>query len=41
MGSIPLKGGSFIEKIRKRKDILLVGVSEKNRDGLVNEFFGG
>lgn len=35
IGSIPLRGGSFIEKIRKRKDILLVGVSEKNRDGLL------
>jgi nucleoside-triphosphatase THEP1 len=41
LGSISLRGGSFIEKIRKRKDILLVGVSEKNRDGLANEFFAG
>lgn len=38
LGTLPLKGGSFIEKIRKRGDILLVGVSEKNRDGLANEF---
>ena len=38
LGTLPLKGGSFIEKIRKRKDILLVGVSEKNRDGLAHEF---
>jgi nucleoside-triphosphatase THEP1 len=38
LGSLPLRGGSFIENIRKRKDILLVRVSEKNRDELVNEF---
>ena len=38
LGSLPLRGGAFIENIRKRKDILLVRVSEKNRDELVNEF---
>lgn len=38
LGSIPLRGGYFIEEIKKRKDILLVGVSEKNRDTLANEF---
>jgi len=38
LGSIPLRGGPFIEEIKKRKDVLLIRVSEKNRDGLVNEF---
>lgn len=38
LGSLPLRGGSFIENIRKRKDILLVRVSKENRDELVNEF---
>ena len=35
IGSIALKGTSFIEKIKERKDVLLVTVSEKNRDSLV------
>ena len=34
LGSIALKGGPFIEKIKKRKDVLLGTVSEKNRDSL-------
>jgi len=38
LGSIPLRGGAFTEEIKKRKDVLLVWVSEKNRDGLANEF---
>ena len=36
VGSIPLKGGRFIQKIRERADVLLVHVTEKNRDELVN-----
>ena len=35
IGSIALKGGPFIQKIKERKDVLLVTVSEKNRDSLV------
>lgn len=38
IGSIPLRGGLFIECIKKRKDIMLIQVSEKNRDTLVKEF---
>jgi nucleoside-triphosphatase len=34
IGSIALKGGPFIQKIKERKDVLLVTVSEKNRDSL-------
>jgi nucleoside-triphosphatase len=34
IGSIALKGGPFIQKIKDRKDVLLVTVSEKNRDSL-------
>ena len=37
LGSIPLRGGPFIEEIKKRKDVLLVWVSENNRDSLVNQ----
>jgi nucleoside-triphosphatase len=35
IGSIALKGGPFIQKIKGRKDVLLVTVSEKNRNSLV------
>ena len=35
VGSIALKGGPFIQKIKKRKDVSLVTVSERNRDSLV------
>ena len=35
VGSIALKGGPFIQKIKERKDVLLVTVSERNRDSLV------
>lgn len=35
IGSIAQKGDAFIEKIKERKDVLLVTVSEKNRDSLV------
>ncbi|TET67706.1 MAG: NTPase [Candidatus Aminicenantes bacterium] len=37
IGSIPLRGDLFIERIKKRKDIMLIQVSEKNRDTLVKE----
>jgi nucleoside-triphosphatase THEP1 len=35
LGSIALKGGPFIQKIKDRKGLLLVTVSEENRDSLV------
>ena len=38
IGSIPLKGNLFIEHIKKRKDVQLIQVSEKNRDRLVYMF---
>ena len=34
IGSIALKGGPFIQEIKKREDVLLVIVTEKNRDSL-------
>jgi nucleoside-triphosphatase THEP1 len=34
VSSIAQKGSPFIEKIKERKDVLLVTVSEKNRDSL-------
>ena len=39
IGSISLKGGAFIQQIKKRKDIELVQISERNRNRLVVEFF--
>ena len=39
VGSISLKGDAFIGAIKKRPDTLLIPVSEKNRDYLVDEFF--
>ncbi len=36
IGSIAQKGSSFVEKIKERKDVLLVTVSEENRDSLVS-----
>lgn len=35
MGSIALKGGKFIQGVKNREDIMLVRISEKNRDELV------
>ena len=35
LGSIALKGGPFIQEMKKRPDVKLVLVSEQNRDGLV------
>jgi nucleoside-triphosphatase len=32
LGSIALKGDRFIEKIKKRKDVHLIRITEKNRD---------
>jgi len=37
IGSVAQKGTPFIEKIKERKDVLLVTVSEKNRDALPAE----
>jgi hypothetical protein len=39
VGSISLKGDEFIDAIKKRPDTLLISVSEKNRDYLVEEVF--
>ena len=39
LGSIALKGGQFIEKVKKRKDVHLIRITEKNRDIYV-EMFG-
>ncbi|MEJ2165899.1 MAG: nucleoside-triphosphatase [Desulfobacterales bacterium] len=39
LGSIALKGGAFIEAVKKRPDRLLIPVSQQNRDLLVEEFF--
>ena len=36
VGSIAQKGSPFIEKIKERKDVLVVSVSEKNRDSLAS-----
>ncbi len=40
VGSIALKGGPFIQKIKGRKDLLLVTVSKENRDSLVAYLLG-
>jgi len=37
IGAIAQKGHRFIEKIKERKDVLLLTVSEKNRDSLVED----
>ena len=39
VGSIALKGDTFIEAVKKRPDTLLATVSEKNRDHLAEEYF--
>lgn len=36
IASIALKGNSFIEKVKRRNDISLIEVTEKNRDELVH-----
>lgn len=36
IGSIALKGDKFTQKIRERADVLLIHVTENNRDELVN-----
>jgi nucleoside-triphosphatase THEP1 len=38
VGSTSMKGDAFIGTIKKRPDTLLIPVSEKNRDYLVDEF---
>jgi nucleoside-triphosphatase THEP1 len=35
IGSIAQRGGPFIQKMRERQDVTLVGVSETNRDSLL------
>ena len=40
IGSIALKGNPFIEALKKRTDVLLVNVDEKNRDSLVPFLLG-
>jgi len=39
VGSIALKGDRFIQKIKARPDILLVPVTQQNRDQLVDMYF--
>jgi nucleoside-triphosphatase THEP1 len=36
IGSIAVKGDKFIQRVKKREDVLLVHVTEKNRDELVD-----
>lgn len=38
LGSIALKGDRFITKIKKRKDVHLIRINEKNRDIFINMF---
>ena len=39
VGSISLKGDKYLDTIKKRSDTLLLPVSKKNRDNMVEEFF--
>lgn len=39
IGSITQRGDRFIQKIKERGDIVLIHVSEKNRDSLANSLF--
>ncbi len=36
LGSIALHGGPFFQKIRERKDVLVIPLTQKNRDSLVD-----
>jgi nucleoside-triphosphatase THEP1 len=36
LGSIAMKGGKFIQKVKERENVLLVHVTEKNRDALLD-----
>ena len=36
IGSIAIKGDKFIQKLKEREDVLLVHVTEKNREELIN-----
>ena len=38
LGSIALKGDSFITRIKKRKDVHLIRITEKNREIFVQMF---
>ncbi|MFH1674402.1 MAG: nucleoside-triphosphatase [Pseudomonadota bacterium] len=39
VGSIARKGDRFIQKIKERDDVVLMNVSEKNRDSPANSLF--
>jgi len=39
IGSISLKENLFIRKIKAREDVLLLHVSQQNRDALVDMYF--
>jgi len=41
IGSIAMKGDRFIQKIKRRSDVLLVRVTIQNRDELVNMYLTG
>jgi len=41
IGSIAMKGDRFIQKIKERSDVLLVTVTPRNRDELVNMYLTG
>ena len=38
IGTISLKGGQFIKEIKGRSDVLIIEISEKNRDKLPNTY---
>jgi nucleoside-triphosphatase THEP1 len=38
IGSISLKGDSFIRKVKEREDVSLVHVSQRNRDALARKY---
>ena len=40
LGTIALSGGSFITKIKRRDDVLLIEVTKENRDSLAKRFVG-
>jgi len=41
LGSITMKGDRFIRQIKARDDVMLVTVTPKNRDKLVNIYLTG
>jgi nucleoside-triphosphatase THEP1 len=38
IGSISLKGDSFVRKVKEREDVSLVHVSQRNRDALARKY---